>query len=366
MLTRVKPGRAVLLAVVIGFGLSASSSAQFVLFPVEGEPGRGPRGVCSGPDGNIWYTVDNRVGRMTPSGVLTEIELPTPGSGPGDIVAGPDGNLWFLEESARRVARVSTAGSITEYPIPAANAAPREIVVGPDGAIWFSDFIRDSIWRSSLSGDLAEYPVSTSAYGLAPGSDGNLWFTVFGSVAPIGRMTLSGSVTLFPRPLGSSFGWRCARGPDGNVWYTTPRAFGRVTPSGGITQFPLSSDRGHVPADVAVGPDGNLWMPVDETWFCIPDGCQPPPERDAILRVSISGAQTRYEFAEEFRIIDGARITAGPAGSMWLTALRGLVRFFPAELPGGALSVDVPTIGDAGRIALLGLLALVGFALLRR
>ncbi|HEU5248890.1 MAG TPA: hypothetical protein VFW15_02795 [Thermoanaerobaculia bacterium] len=361
-----KPRPTALLAVVIGLLQATTLAAQFVLFPVADDSHIGPRGICLGPDGNVWFTVANRVGRITPSGTITSYDLSTANSRPTAIVAGPDGNLWFLEESARRVARVSTAGSITEYPIPAANAAPREIVVGPDGAIWFSDFIRDSIWRSSLSGDLAEYPVSTSAYGLAPGSDGNLWFTVFGSVAPIGRMTLSGSVTLFPRPPGSSFGWRCARGPDGNVWYTTSRAFGRVTPSGGITQFPLSSDRGHLVADVAVGPDGNLWMPVDETWFCIPDGCQPPPERDAILRVSISGAQTRYELTTEYQILDGARITAGPAGSMWFTAVGGLVRFFPAELPGGTPSVDVPTIGDVGRIALVGLLALVGFVLLRR
>jgi hypothetical protein len=80
----------------------------------------------------------------------------------------------------------------------------------------------------------------------------------------------------------------------------------------------------------------------------------------------VTGAQTRYELGAEFRIGDATTITAGPAGSMWFTALGGLVRFFPAELSGGTPSVDVPTMGDVARVALVGLLALVGFALLRR
>jgi streptogramin lyase len=354
--------------VIIGFALAPTSSAQFVLFPVADPSQQQLRGICLGPDGNIWFTVANRVGRLTPAGAITTFELPTANARPGDIVTGPDGNLWFLEETAPAVGRISPAGSITEYPVPAADAGPRTIVVGPDGAIWFSDFLRDSIWRMTLSGNFTEYPASgASTSGLSVGSDGNLWFTtIFGFPKWIGRMTPSGGVTLFPRPPSTSFGLGCALGPDGNIWYGTARAFGRVTPAGAITEFPLAGDRGHVTTDVAVGPDGNLWMPVDETWLCIPSPCTPPPGRDAILRVSVAGVQTRYELAAELQIGDGAKIAAGPAGSVWFTALGGLVRFFPAELPGGTPSADVPTMGDFARVALVGLLALAGFALLRR
>jgi virginiamycin B lyase len=355
----------VLLAVIIGFAPAALASAQFVLFPVAAEPGNGPRGICSGPDGNVWFTVANRVGRMTPSGALVEFELPIANSRPGDIVTGSDGDLWFLEENARMVGRISPTGSITEYPIPAANAAPRQIVVGADTAIWFSDFIRRSIWRMDSPGSFTEYPTSAESYGLAAGSDGNLWFTTFfGLPRSIGRLTPSGAVTLFPRP-SSSFGWRCGLGPDGNVWYTTARAFGRVTPSGAITEFPVMSDRGHVPTAVASGSDGNLWMPVDESFQCIPP-CTPPEEKDGILRVSTTGFQTRYELTADLQILDGSTITAGPGGSMWFTALHGLVRFFPADLAGGTPSVQVPTMGDVARVALVGLLTLAGLAFLRR
>ena len=38
-----------------------------------------------------------KIGRMTPSGTLTEFPIPTANPGPGWITAGPDGNIWFTE-----------------------------------------------------------------------------------------------------------------------------------------------------------------------------------------------------------------------------------------------------------------------------
>lgn len=329
-----RTARVTLLFGVIAVAVAGQLSAQFVLFPIEDERGNGPRGICSGPDGNVWFTVANQIGRITPAGDIATFALPTANAGPADIAAGPDGNLWFLEGAARQVGRITTSGNVTEYRIPATDGFPTTIVAGPDGAMWFSDFIRNSVWRVSLTGQFVEYAASTGAIGLAVGSDDNLWFTGFGGPKRVGRMTLSGAVTLFPRPSAPP-GWRAAPSPDGNVWYTVVgHGFGRITPSGEITEFPLSSDRGHIPAAIVAGPDGNLWMPVDETWSCITP-CTLPPERDGIVRVSLTGAQTRYELPEELRIQDGANITVGPDGAMWFTALRGIGRFFPADLPTG-------------------------------
>jgi len=351
-----------LLSAVLGLGLAASLPAQFVLFPVSDTPTE-PGGVSSGPDGNIWFTVGNQVGRITASGSVTKFDLPTANAGPGDMVAGPDGNLWFLEGTARQVGRISPAGVLTTFQIPGAQS-PQWITVGPDAAIWLSDFLRGSIYRVSLSGDFTEFPIpSGSPQGLAGGSDGNLWFINF-SDRPnqIGRMTPSGALTSFSRPSGS-FGWSCAHGPDGNVWYTVgARIFGRVTPSGTITEFPFIGDRGHMATSITVGPDGNLWMPVDESFVCI-EPCTPLQDRDAVLRVSPGGAQTRYELTEDLQISDSSKITAGQDGSLWFTARRGLVRFFPGAL---VQPTSVPMIGGFARVALLTLLALAGFLALRR
>lgn len=355
--------RMTVLFAVLGVGLASSSIAQFVFFPVT-ERFDEPAGVCSGPDGNVWFTVTNRVGRITLPGTATFFDMPTPNGGRGDIVAGPDGNLWFIEGLAKRVARISPAGVTADFPIPAPYTGPVVITVGPDGALWFTDCLRRSIWRVSLEGVLTEFPLSgqplISPFGLATGSDGNLWFTEEASGYRLGRMTTSGTFTLFSRP-SQEPGLFCALGPDGNIWYATfSRAFGRITPAGAITEFGLSGDRGRSVASVAIGPDGNLWMPVNEDTVCPLGPC--PQGKDAVLRVSVDGSQTRYELGGDV-IGELSKITAGPDGSMWLTARGGLIRFFPSELTPPS---SVPVLGGFAEAALLSLLALAGLVALRR
>ena len=52
----------------------------------------------------------NKVGRITPAGVITEFPL-APGAGPLGIVTGPDGHLWIAERFSSKLARVNTSGS---------------------------------------------------------------------------------------------------------------------------------------------------------------------------------------------------------------------------------------------------------------
>ena len=73
---------------------------EFPLLP----PGRGPEGITTGPDGNLWFCEEggNRIGRQTyPGGVVTEFVLPVAFSSPETIVTGPDGNLWFTAWTGR-------------------------------------------------------------------------------------------------------------------------------------------------------------------------------------------------------------------------------------------------------------------------
>ncbi len=61
---------------------------------------------------------------------------------------------------------------------------------------------------------------------------------------------------------GSNLPWPEAivKGPDGNVWFTEFYAeeVARITPSGTITQIPLTV--GGSVEGITVGPDGNLWI----------------------------------------------------------------------------------------------------------
>ena len=77
-------------------------------------PGSAPLGIANGPDGNLWFTesTGNRIGRITPAGVVTEFSAGiTPGAGLSMIAAGPDGNLWFTESTGDRIGRITPSGS---------------------------------------------------------------------------------------------------------------------------------------------------------------------------------------------------------------------------------------------------------------
>ena len=63
------------------------------------------------------------IGRITPSGAITEFPLPAGDGSSGDLTVGPDGNLWFTAspcvERHGTIGRITPAGAITEFPLPA-------------------------------------------------------------------------------------------------------------------------------------------------------------------------------------------------------------------------------------------------------
>jgi streptogramin lyase len=63
----------------------------------------------TGPDGNLWFTEywGNKIGRITPTGTITEFPIPTKGAGSVGIALGPDGNLWFTEFATNKIGRVT-------------------------------------------------------------------------------------------------------------------------------------------------------------------------------------------------------------------------------------------------------------------
>ena len=266
-----------------------------------------PYGIAAGPDGNLWFTSQNAIGRITPTGAITEYRLPTAASFliQGGIAAGPDGNMWFTEPAVRAIGRITPTGVITEYPLPTPNTMPRSIVAGPDGNMWFTETWGPGIGRITPDGTITEFPVLTGhtypgPWGIAAGSDDNLWFTEYedggvGRITPTGtvteyapgavtagiaagpdgnmwitdydgmliyRMTTAGTVTTFRVPTGGDgSAGEITAGPDGNMWFTEPlgNRVGRITPTGAIVEYPLPTADSR-PSGIAAGPDGNLWF----------------------------------------------------------------------------------------------------------
>jgi streptogramin lyase len=136
--------------------------------------------------------------------------------------------------------------------------------------------------------------------GIAPGSDGNVWFTEkYGN--NIGRVTPAGIITEFPVPTAQSEPNDCALGSDGNIWFTefVGNKIGRITPAGAITEFSVPNVG--QPNHIALGPDGNVWF--TET------------AANRMGRVTPAGAIT------EFSVDGPVNLTAGPGGDLWFTQI---------------------------------------------
>ena len=61
--------------------------------------------IVTGPDGALWFT-GTQIGRITPSGKISEFPLPSSSNG-GDITAGPDDALWFTEFGSNKIGRLA-------------------------------------------------------------------------------------------------------------------------------------------------------------------------------------------------------------------------------------------------------------------
>lgn len=300
--------------------------------PVNPDPDYGsaspfPLSVTAGPDGNLWYTkyMNGQIGRLSTTGTVTEFPLPTKLGRPVGIAAGPDGNLWFAIQgttpSKHAIGRSTPSGTITEFPIPT-TAVAEEIAPGSDGNLWFTEPGGNRIGRITPSGSITEYPVTTAAsfpIGITAGSDGNVWFSESDG-NQIGRITPAGDITEFPIPTAASEPGRMTLGPDGNVWFTQygKNRVGRITPAGVVTEFPIPTADSR-PRGIISGPDGNLWVSM--------------MGGPRIARVTPTGVITEYPTLNTFDQPNA--IAVGSDNNLWFTlpASSIVARFGIGDLP---------------------------------
>ncbi len=111
--------------------------------------------IAAGPDGALWYTCGNYIGRITTGGVITTFAL-APNSYPGYITQGPDGAMWFTQSNTGgtyggSIGRISMNGTISVYPLTSTSSpSPRGITTGPDGALWFAESSANRIGRITI------------------------------------------------------------------------------------------------------------------------------------------------------------------------------------------------------------------------
>jgi virginiamycin B lyase len=163
---------------------------------------------------------------------------------------------------------LTTSGSLTEW-AGSVGSEYTDIAPGPDGNLWFTDYRGNKIGRISPAGIFLrpsfKLPHGGLPLGIAPGPDGNMWFTEYGGNR-IGRITPEGVITEFGSAADSG-PISISPGPDGNVWFTetSGNQVGMITPSGDLSEFPVPNAHAY-PRGIAEGPDGNLWFGEAYGW----------------------------------------------------------------------------------------------------
>ncbi len=265
-------------------------------------------GLTSGPNGNVWFTEEEdginagekpAVGEISPAGVTTLHPIPQgttldPDVGvdadPEALTAGPGGAMWFTEDEA--IGRITPSGAIQRIPLPTLGATPVSLITGPGDTMWFTQEVTEggengneiwSIGRITAGRKITVYPLPsqvTNVGGITAGPDGNIWFTETSANSqagarrsPLRRITPMGNIQTFALPQqvenGASAG-NITVGPDGNLWfpisYNGYDAIGRITAKVKVKIFNILSTYNYgsyppgPPSDLISGPDRTLWF----------------------------------------------------------------------------------------------------------
>jgi streptogramin lyase len=90
----------------------------------------------------VWFTETNgdKIGRITPTGTITEFTIPTANSGPLGIAAGADGKVWFTENSGKKVGLVGAGAAAASVRAPRVTGSGRQgtqqVCQGDEWAQW--------------------------------------------------------------------------------------------------------------------------------------------------------------------------------------------------------------------------------------
>ena len=144
--------------------------------------GANPQGITAGPDGALWFAEHNanKIGRIDPVGNITEFGGLT--GSPDRITTGPDGNLWFTEPlpADNKIGRMTTAGLVTEFQL-ASQSGPSDIVTGSDGNLWFTKFDANQLSQITPNGvvtDVQKLVKGSGPFGIGRAADGAIWITL--------------------------------------------------------------------------------------------------------------------------------------------------------------------------------------------
>ena len=115
----------------------------------EAPRGRGPYGICTAPDGSVYYAslAGSHITRIdTKSGAATVIEPPTPDRGARRVWADSGSRIWVSEWNTGKLALYDPGKkSWREWKLPGASPRAYAVYVDEKDIVWLSDFGGNSL-----------------------------------------------------------------------------------------------------------------------------------------------------------------------------------------------------------------------------
>ena len=117
----------------------------------EAPRGRGPYGICTAPDGSVYYAslAGSHIARIdTKTGQATVIEPPTPGQGARRVWADAKSRVWVSEWNSGQVSMYDPkTNHWREWKLPGDNPQAYAVYVDKKDIVWLSDFGANAIVR---------------------------------------------------------------------------------------------------------------------------------------------------------------------------------------------------------------------------
>jgi virginiamycin B lyase len=144
--------------------------------------GRGPYGICTAPDGNVYYAslAGSYVGLVnTADGAVTELEPPSAGQGARRVWSDSQSRIWVAEWNTGQVSLYDPAQkSWREWLLPGGSPRAYAVYVDEHDLVWLTDFGGNALVRfDPITEAFTAYPWPSSGAAVRQllGRPGEVW-----------------------------------------------------------------------------------------------------------------------------------------------------------------------------------------------